>query len=182
MNSSNFEPVLYWANGCQMIALNFQMPGLTCLFLVHISIDVRHRQIVRCISMLADLQPTDSKRSLFAKSITCERADLSLISRSSRCGYVLMPQSIHSFKPSTKFPVMPMDLSMRVIAVRHARTNQAKSISKVIIKSTVVNKQKSTEHFTCQSRVKDGNFFRSTQNVIFDSFSEHQWTMWHLER
>ena len=182
MNSSNFEPVLYWANGCQMIALNFQMPGLPCPYLVHTLIYDRYRQIVRCISMLADLQPTGSKRSLLTTSNSSDQANLSLLSRPSRCGYVLMPESMHSFKPSIKFPAIPMDLSIRVIAVRHIRTNQAKSISKVIIKSTVVNKQKSTEYLTCQSSVKQWNFVRSTQNVIFDSTSEHQWTMWHLER
>jgi hypothetical protein len=27
-SSFNFDPLLYWSAGCQMVALNFQMPGL----------------------------------------------------------------------------------------------------------------------------------------------------------
>jgi hypothetical protein len=111
--------------------------------------------------MLADLRSTGSKRSFVAKSNVSDREDLSLISLPSSCGYVLMSEPLLSLKLSKKFNAMPMDLSIRVIAVRHARTNQAKSISKVIIRTTVVNKQKSSEHFTCQSKVKQWNFVRS---------------------
>ncbi len=65
-----------------------------------------------------------------------------------------MPNYIRSFdihKP--KVETISMLLKIRVIAVRHLRTNQAKSILKVQVKTTIINKQKPTENPTFTSKL-----------------------------
>jgi hypothetical protein len=64
-----------------------------------------------------------------------------------------MPNYIRSFEiQKTKVEAPPMILKIRVIAVRHLRTNQAKSILKVQVKTTIINKQKPGENPTCISK------------------------------
>ncbi len=61
-----------------------------------------------------------------------------------------MPNYIRSFEiRKTKVEPTCMFLQVRVLAVRHLRTIQAKSILKVYVKTIIVNKQKSTENPTC---------------------------------
>ncbi len=58
------------------------------------------------------------------------------------CGYVLMPNYIRSFQINMpELETKSMLLKIRVVAVRHLRTNQAKSISKVQVKTIIVTKQ-----------------------------------------
>jgi hypothetical protein len=51
-----------------------------------------------------------------------------------------------------KVETTSMLLKIRVVAVRHLRTIQAKSILKVQVKTTIINKQKPGENSTCSSR------------------------------
>jgi len=65
-----------------------------------------------------------------------------------------MPNYIRSFdihKP--KIETISMLLKIRVVAVRHLRTNQAKSILKVQVKTTIINKQKPAENPTFTSKL-----------------------------
>jgi hypothetical protein len=50
-----------------------------------------------------------------------------------------------------KGDIAPKELEIRILAVRHLRTNHAKSISKVQVKVTIIGKQKPTENQTCSS-------------------------------
>ena len=67
-----------------------------------------------------------------------------------------MPNYIRSFdlhKP--KVESRSMLLKIRVVAVRHLRTNQAKSILKVHVKTTIINRLKPTENPSCTSKKKE---------------------------
>lgn len=58
-----------------------------------------------------------------------------------------MPNYIRSINNSKgKVEAKSMLLKIRVVAVRHLRTNQAKSILKVQIKTTLINKQRPAEN------------------------------------
>ena len=68
------------------------------------------------------------------------------------CGYVLMPDAIRTFDPViSRYDMNSTTIQIRVIAVRHIRPQQSKSISKITVKMTLMNKQKSTDYVTCQS-------------------------------
>ena len=136
-NSYNFEPIQYWLAGCQMVALNFQTPGLEIFILFSIFISLI--QIVQCTSMLVDLQ-------LMAGEILFHFYPSSFSFSSFSCGYVLMPNYIRSFDSNKFKSRTSVSITIRVLAVRHLRTVQAKSILRVHVKTTLVNKQKPTEN------------------------------------
>ncbi len=63
-----------------------------------------------------------------------------------------MPNYIRLHSGDTvKGDIAPKELEIRILAVRHLRTNHAKSISKVQVKVTIIGKQKPTENQTCSS-------------------------------
>ncbi|CAF1155473.1 unnamed protein product [Adineta ricciae] len=95
-NSRNFDPMAYWVSGCQMVALNVQMPD----------------------------HPMHLNAGRFAAN--------------GGSGYILMPDYIRSFdhlKP--EIHTVSMLLKIRIIAVRHLRSDQVKSISKVYIRTSI---------------------------------------------
>ena len=64
-----------------------------------------------------------------------------------------MPNYIRSYSADmTKGDTESMLLKIRIVAVRHLRTNHAKSISKVQIKATIIGKQRSADNQSCSSR------------------------------
>ncbi|CAF4047827.1 unnamed protein product [Rotaria sp. Silwood2] len=68
------------------------------------------------------------------------------------CGYVLMPNYMRSFYANTsKIDTKAVVLKIRVLAVRNLRANQSKSISKVQVKATIVNRQKLPGNQTCST-------------------------------
>jgi hypothetical protein len=71
-----------------------------------------------------------------------------------------MPNYIRSFDiHKAKIETPSMSLKIRVLAVRHLRTNQAKSILKVQVKTTIIKKQKPAENPSCTSKLFFGYFF-----------------------
>ena len=69
------------------------------------------------------------------------------------CGYVLMPEYIRTYSDqTTKLNTTSMSLEIRILAVRHIRTTQIKSILKVQIKTTIIGKQKTTENQSFTSK------------------------------
>lgn len=70
------------------------------------------------------------------------------------CGYVLMPNYIRSQSENSSKPdTLSMIMKIRVIAARHLRTNQSKSISKLNIKATIISKQKLGDKQIYSSRI-----------------------------
>ncbi|CAF1590759.1 unnamed protein product [Adineta ricciae] len=95
-NSRNFDPMAYWVAGCQMVALNFQMPD----------------------------HPMHLNAGRFAAN--------------GGSGYILMPDYIRSFDHlKTEINTVSMLLKIRIVAVRHLRSDQVKSISKVYIRTSI---------------------------------------------
>lgn len=70
------------------------------------------------------------------------------------CGYVLMPNSIRSLDITKSKLRTTVLITIRVLAVRHLRTVQSKSILRVHVKTTLVNKQKPTDHSSFTSEFK----------------------------
>ncbi|UJR35131.1 hypothetical protein I4U23_027902 [Adineta vaga] len=99
--SRNFDPMIHWVAGCQMVALNFQMPD----------------------------QPMHLNAGRFAAN--------------GGSGYILMPDYIRSFDNNRpEICTISMLLKIRVVAVRHIRSDQVKSISKVQIRITIITGSK----------------------------------------
>jgi hypothetical protein len=93
------------------------------------------------------------------------------------CGYVLMPKYIRSYIENvTPVDTGSMSLKIRIIAVRHIRTNHVKSISKVIVKTTIISKPKSAESQIYLSIFVNIDFFFSLINI----YSHNYWSMWDM--
>ncbi|CAF3736689.1 unnamed protein product, partial [Adineta steineri] len=111
-NSHNFEPIPHWSAGCQMVALNFQMPD---------------RQM---------------------------HYNAGRFAANGGSGYILMPKYIRLFnKYMPEIDTLSMLIKIRVVAVRHLRTDQAKSIIKVQIKIAIISKKKSAENQICSTTI-----------------------------
>lgn len=69
------------------------------------------------------------------------------------CGYVLLPDSIRLFKKDElKQDPVNKSLKIRILAARNLRADQAKSISEVQVKTTIIRKQMPKENQTFSSR------------------------------
>ncbi|CAF0762699.1 unnamed protein product [Adineta steineri] len=129
-NSHNFEPIPHWSAGCQMVALNFQMPG----FYEFQSYSIYFYQI-----LFLDRQMHYNAGRFAANGGS---------------GYILMPKYIRLFnKYMPEIDTLSMLIKIRVVAVRHLRTDQAKSIIKVQIKITIISKKKSAENQICSTTI-----------------------------
>jgi hypothetical protein len=169
-SSYNFDPLIYWFAGCQLVALNFQMPGLSEFRRFDTNFYFVCLQIVQCISMLADLLlMAGTNKSIFLEKQTLTSFYIS-------CGYILMPKYIRSYsRDMPKSDTKAMLLKVRVVAVRHLRTTHAKSISKVQVKATIICKQRATDNQTCSSIFLK---IYSLSNIHLNS--NNQWSMWYL--
>jgi hypothetical protein len=91
-----------------------------------------------------------------------------------------MPTSIRSWdKRARKFDLVSKLLSSRVIAVRHLRAHQAKSIAKAIVKTTIISKQRPNEYPNYQSNsIAARRVFSRMSGDVSLSDSHHQWALW----
>ena len=146
---------------------------------------VRFSPFLCCLLISSDLHRSSNAyqcRSIWRECRVGSSPSFSLVrsfSRWFRCGYVLMPKYIRSGEEhGRKLELVSKLLSIRVIAVRHLRAHQAKSISKAIVKTTIISKQRTAEHQTCQSKsIEPWRVFSwiTQRYVIFTS--NHPWTL-----